>query len=350
MKQKIGIILHNELFGGVIIVMIFLLLLLTSCASTDDRTQALLLKQTAPTAPTKTDTLNSELIQRMASEKKSNSAADYRVGPEDLLDIDVFQVPELKTTARVSARGYIRLHLIDEIRADGLTVSELESLIATRLGKYLQEPVVAIFVKEYRSQQISVLGAVKNPQVYYVSGQRYLLDILSLSGGLTPEAGSVCILQTISTASPGNSSTEKIVIDLDELLINGRAELNVPVKSGDVIQVPKKGVVFVTGAVMNPGEIQLGSKTTLTEAIGMAKGLRFEASRSDIKIYRDSGKSQREVIMVDYDSVLAGATPDSALRDKDIVIVSENGLKSFIKGIAGTLNFGLFSLGKGAGL
>lgn len=346
MKPTIGTILQNELFSGLIIVVIFFLLLLTSCAGTDDRTQALLLKQAAPAA-TETDTLNSELIQQMVQTRKSLSSADYKVGPEDLLEIDVFQVPELKTVARVSAKGYIKLHLVDEIKAEGLTVAELESLIATKLEKYLKEPVVSIFVKEYRSQQISVLGAVKNPQVYYVSGQRYLLDILSLAGGLTQEAGSICIVQTTADASNGNSLREKIVVDLDELLINGRADLNVPVKSGDVIQVPKKGIFFVTGAVGSPGEFQIKSKTTLTEAIGMAKGLRYEASRSDIKIYRDTGKAQREVLTVDYDSVLAGKIPDSELKDKDIIIITENGFKSFIKGIAGTLNFGVFSLGKG---
>jgi len=349
MKRTIVTILNNELFGGVIIVLIFFLLLLTSCASTDDRTQALLLKQTAPSA-TSTDTLNGVLIQKMVETRKNYSSADYKVGPEDLLEIDVFQVAELKTVARVSARGYIKLHLIDEIKAEGLSVSELESLLAAKLAKYLQEPVVSIFVKEYRSQQISVLGAVKNPQVFYVSGQKYLLDMLSLSGGLTPEAGSVCIVQTMSGAASKNGPPEKIVIDLDVLLMTGRADLNIPVNAGDVIQVPQKGIIFVSGAVGSPGEIPIRNKTTLTEAVGMAKGLRYEASRSDIRIYRDSGKSQREVITVDYDSVLAGTTPDSELRDKDIVIVSENGFKSFLRGIAGTLNFGIFSLGKGAGL
>ncbi len=346
MKRKIGIILHNELFGGAIIVLIFFLLVLTSCASNEDLTRAALLKYNSP-APAVSDTLNGKIVRGSVEAGKGHSSADYQIGPEDLLEIEVFQVPDLKTVARVSARGYIKLPLVDELKAGGETVSELESLIAEKLQKYVKEPVVSVFVKEYRSQQISVLGAVKNPQVYYVAGQKYLLDMLSLSGGLDKEAGSVCIVQTMQRDASGDSSREKIVIDLDELLMNGQAELNIPVHSGDVIQVPKRGIFFVTGAVGQSGEFPLQAKTTVTQALSMAKGLNYEASHSDIKIYRDTGKPQREALSVDYDSILAGKEKDFEVKDKDIIIVSTSGLKSFLRGIAGTLNFGAFSLGKG---
>ncbi len=344
MKSTIIKILRNELFGGFIIVIIFFLLLLTSCASNEDLTRATLMKYDSAT-PTMTDTMNVEIARKSVKAGDVRSSADYQIGPEDLLEIDVFQVPELKTSARVSGRGYIKLLLLDEVKAGGLTVSELESVLADKLRKFLKEPAVSVFVKEFRSQQISVLGSVKNPMVYYVSGQKYLLDMLSLSGGLTDLAGSVCIIQR----SPGESrdgTAEKIVIDLDELLMNGRAELNVPVHSGDIIQVPKKGIFFVTGAVGLSGEFPLHGKMTLTQALSTAKGLNYEASRSDIKIYRVTGKPQREVLNVDYDSLLEGKTVDLEIKDKDIIIVSTNGLKNIIKGLAGTLNFGVFSLGR----
>ncbi len=345
MKRKISILLRNELFGGVIIVLIFFLLVLTSCASNEDLTRAALLKYNSP-APPVSDTLNGKIVRNSVEAGKSRSSADYQIGPEDLLEIDVFQVPDLKTVARVSARGYIKLPLVDELKAGGETVSELESLIAEKLQKYVKEPVVSVFVKEYRSQQISVLGAVKNPQVYYVAGQKYLLDMLSLSGGLSPEAGSVCIVQTMQRGASGDGSREKIVIDLDELLMNGQAELNIPVHSGDVIQVPKRGIFFVTGAVGQSGEFPLQGKPTITQALSMAKGLNYEASHSDIKIYRVTGKPEREVVTVDYDEILAGKVLDPEIKDKDIIIVSNNKLKSFLRGIAGTLNFGAFSLGR----
>lgn len=347
MKPKITIVLHNELFGGFIIVLIFFLLLLSSCASNEKLTQSVLLQHASPAASEKTELLNAKLINNNAVSRQASSSADYRIGPEDLLEIDVFQVPELKTSARVSAKGYIKLHLVDKIEAAGLTVAELESLIAKRLEQYMTEPVVSVFVREFRSQRISVLGSVKSPLVYYVTGQKYLLDMISMAGGLTPEAGSVCIVQTVTGGSTDQDARERIVIDLNELLIKGRTELNIPVHSGDVIQVPRSGIFFVTGSVKEPGEFQLRGKTTLTQALSMAKGLSYEASSTDIKIYRDTGKPQREVLSVDYDAVLAGKNLDTELLDRDIIIIGNSPLKSFIKGIGGAINLGAISLGKG---
>jgi polysaccharide export outer membrane protein len=347
MRQTARVILTNDLFRSLIVLLAFVLLLLTSCASNDMRTQALLEQRTSDVPASDTDKLNSEIALKNMELRESVSSADYRIGAEDLLEIDIFQVMEMKTTERVSAKGYIRLPLIGDVKASGCTVSEFETLIAEKLTKYIKEPQVSIFIKEYRSQQISVLGSVKDPRMYYVSGQKYLLDILSLAGGLTDAAGSVCIVQTVSAANPDSGSREKIVIDLDALLKDGRADLNIPVYSGDVIQVPKKGIFFVDGAVRNPGEFPINGKTTLTEAISIAKGFSFEASRSDVRIYRDTGKAEREIITLDYNAILAGESRDCVLKDKDIIIVSASGFKIFLKGFSGALNLGGFSLGKG---
>lgn len=348
MKKTLRMILTNDLFQSFIVLLLFAVLLVTSCAGNDVRTQALLAQRTADASPSETDTLNSEIALKNAELRNTVSLSDYKIGAEDLLEIDVFQVPELKTTERVSAKGYVKLTLIGDVKASGRTVSELETVISEKLAKYVKDPQVSVFVKEYRSQQISVLGAVRDPRLYYVSGQKRLLGMLSMAGGLTPEAGSVCIIQKVSDGSGGKGPGEKMVIDLDALLKNGQTDLNIPVYSGDIIQVPKKGIFFVDGAVRDPGEFPINGKTTLTEAISIAKGFSFEASHSDVKIYRDTGKAERKVITLNYDSILEGKTPDCVLKDKDIVIVSTNGFKSFIKGFGGALNLGGFSLGKGA--
>jgi len=295
----------------------------------------------------KTEQLNSALAENNVNLRKPHSISDYKIGPEDLLEIDTFQVQELRSTVRVSAQGFIKIPLVEKVEAGGLTVSELETVIAKKLEKYVKEPVVSVFVKEYRSQQISVLGSVRNPSVYYAAGQKYLLDMLSLAGGLNPEAGSVCIIQrTAKTDSGDKESIEKIVIDLDELLINGRAALNIPMFSGDIVQVPKSGIFFVDGAVRAPGEYQLkGKNTTFSQAISMAKGIDYSGLRSGIKIYRDNGKPERDVIDIDYDSVLNGQSPDIPIREKDIIIVDSSGFKRFLGTLSGAANFGMFSLG-----
>jgi polysaccharide export outer membrane protein len=299
----------------------------------------------------KSDRLNNEIARKNTDYRRTFATADYKIGPEDLLEIDTFQVQELKSTVRVSAQGFIKIPLVDKIEAGGLTVSELESLIAKKLEKFVREPVVSVFVREYRSQQISVLGSVKEPRVYYATGQKYLLDMLSQAGGLTQEAGSVCIIQRATRTGAGDEEfVEKIVIDLDELLINGRADLNIPMFAGDIVQVPKSGIFFVDGAVRSPGEYQLkGKSTTFSQAISMAKGLDYSARQSDIKIYRDNGSAEREIITIDYDAVLAGQSPDIPIREKDIIIVGTSGFKKLLGTISGAANFGMFSIG-GRGL
>ncbi len=341
--KKLKIMLTNELFLSVVSIVLFVLLLLNSCASNEMQAKTQLQLNASSE---KNEKLNSALTQKNLDFRKAYSASDYKVGPDDLLEIDTFQVQDLKSTVRVSAQGFIKIPLVDKIKAGGLTVSELESYIAKKLEQYVKEPVVSVFVKEYRSQQISVLGSVKDPRVYYATGQKYLLDMLSLAGGLTQDAGSVCIIQrTSGPLDSGRESIDKIVIDLDELLVNGRADLNIPMLSGDVVQVPQSGIFFVDGAVNNPGEYHLKGKTTITQALSMAKGLDLTAERSEVKVFRDNGQQDRELINVDYDSILAGKSPDIQIIEKDIIIVSSSGFKRFLNTVSGSLGFGMFRVG-----
>lgn len=329
----------------IFIVLIFLSLLTSSCSNNDVRPEKALLQ--APELA-RSNKLNDQLFQKSAEWTGKVDRSDYKIGAEDLLDIEIFQAQELKTTARVSSQGYIKLPLGEKIKAAGFTVSELEARIAGSLKEYMVDPMVSVFVKEYRSHQISVLGYVKTPSVYYVSGQKTLLDMLSMAGGLTPEGADTCVIQrTVTSDKDGSRHTESIVVDLNELLMKGRAELNIPVEAGDLIHVPKAGVFFVDGAVGSPGLFSLKGTVTLVQALSMAKGLAYEAAHGGIRIYRDNGKPEREVITADYDSILNGKSKDVELKDKDIIIVSTSGLKSLIKGLAGTANFGMFSVGRG---
>ncbi|MDA8168381.1 MAG: polysaccharide export protein [Nitrospiraceae bacterium] len=269
---------------------------------------------------------------------------DYRIGPEDLLEISVFQIDELKTDTRVSSLGEINVPLAGRVKAAGLTAGQLETLLAGRLRDYLEEPVVNVFIKEYRSRNITVLGAVKNPQVFSVTGRRHLLDMLSAAGGLTDEASSLCSIQR--TAEDG-SSRQLITIDLNELLIGGRMELNIPLEAGDVINVPEGGVFFVDGAVESPGSFRIKNGTTVTQAISMAKGMNYEAEKDGIRIYRDTGKPEKEIIKVDYDMILAGKEQDPPVRNNDVIIVPKNGFREFFKNLRSSIYTGFFSIGKG---
>ncbi|MDQ7788243.1 MAG: SLBB domain-containing protein, partial [Thermodesulfovibrionales bacterium] len=135
---------------------------------------------------------------------------------------------------------------------------------------------------------------------------------------------------------------DNIVIDLDQLLIKGQVAFNIAMNAGDVILVPKSGIFFVDGAVKNPGSFPLKGKMTFTQAISLAKGFGVDAKKSDIKIYRDTGKQERDVITIDYDDVLDRKLPDIEMKDKDVIIVTSSTLKRIYGGLAGYFNFGYF--------
>lgn len=297
-----------------------------------------------PAVKKKTERLN-EVI--MGSSANRSIVDDYLIGPEDLLEIEAYNVEELKKTLRVNSQGDIALPLIGVIRAKGMTTSELEKEITRKLERYVQETTVNVFVKEYRSQRICVIGAVKTPQAYAVTGQRYLIDMLMTAGGLSEDAGNICYVIRPTVQNLPNSRAGTIVIDLDELLAKGNFNLNIPVFAGDVVNVPKGGVVFVDGAVKDPGAYNMRGKITMVQAITMAKGVNSNAKLSDIRIFRDNGKGDRDVIAVDYEAIRKGESPDIALAENDIIIVPQSGIKNFFNGFMSSLR-GLVSFGSGS--
>ena len=115
--------------------------------------------------------------------------SDYRIGPQDLIDVSVFQVPDLTRSLRVNSFGQISLPLIGSLQAGGMTVQELEASIASHLSeKFLQNPQVTVFIKEYASQRVTVEGAVTKPGIFPLTGRTTLLQCIAVSGGFLPLA------------------------------------------------------------------------------------------------------------------------------------------------------------------
>ncbi len=292
----------------------------------------------------KTDIMNEALMLSAAS--RQTNGDDYLIGPEDILEIEAFNVEELKKTLRVNSTGVIALPLIGIIKVEGMTTSGVEQLITKKLEKYVEETVVNVFVKEYKSQRISVIGAVEKPHVFAVTGQRYVIDMLMMAGGIRNDAGKICyVIRPEKTAGPDNTAgNSMIVIDLDELLINGNLSLNIPVFAGDVINVPKGGIFFVDGAINTPGAYTMKGQTTLVQAISMAKGVNSNAVMDDIRIFRDNGNGDRDIIIADYGAMKKGKEPDIFLAENDIIIVPRSGIKKFFNGFISTIK-GFVSFG-----
>jgi polysaccharide export outer membrane protein len=327
----------------------FLAFTFTGCASRQEVRTANptpeQLAQASPAEKTKADKLNDLLIKSLVS-SNINTDADYIIGSEDTLEIEVFQVEELKKTVRVSAQGYIGLPLIGRVKAKGLTAIQLEKEIGAMLEeKYLQQPTVTVHVKDYNSQKIAVLGAVGRPQIYPVTGPKYLLDMIVMAGGLAQGAGTMCyIIRAAGPEETDRSKNQTIVIDLGDMLEKGNLALNIPVFGGDVINIPKGATVLVGGAVNRKGAIQMQGKVTLSRVIIMADGLRADASSSDIKVYREKGDGNRDIITVDLDAILEGKEKDFELKENDVVVAQRSPLKGFISDVStivrGSMSFG----------
>jgi polysaccharide export outer membrane protein len=301
-----------------------------------------------------------ERILMSAHSSRRDIYRDYKIGPEDLLEISIFEDEKLNKTVRVSSQGNISLPLLGILKVKGLTANELEKEIRDLLAeKYFQDPHVSVFIKEYRNQRISVMGSVEKPGVYDVTGQKTVLDILAMAGGLKGDAGPLLFLirpprledeVLKGKKDSDDQSLKTFMIDLEGLLVKGDLALNLPLIHGDVINIPVSGKIFVGGEVKIPGGFSLGGKKlTLSQAISLAGGLGPKAAGSETKIFRYSEKgTDKEILSANVYAIQKGQEEDLHLKESDIIIVPKSGTKAFLielrDTVKGLLGFG-FSLG-----
>ena len=289
--------------------------------------------------------MNQRLLMSMASSKREVHQ-DYKIGPEDLLEISVFEDERLNKILRVSSQGNINFPMLGVVKVKGLTASELEKEIHDLLAeKYFQDPNVNVFIKEYRNQQISVLGSVLKPGAYEFSGQRMVLDMLGAAGGLQENAGMLLFLirpprleaELPKKTEEGELAEEKpltFVVDLEELLGKGNLALNLPLMNGDVINIPVSGKVYVGGEVKSPSGFVKGKNLTLSQAIVMAGGLKGIANASETRIFRFGMEgAEKRVIIMDVYAIQKGQKEDFHLKENDIVFVPRSEVKTVLQEI-----------------
>ena len=262
---------------------------------------------------------------QVTQEAKDALVRAYRIGPGDLLEIKVFEVKELDQTVRVSEDGSITLPLLGRVVVEGLTqegvVQKLTSLLS---AKYVKNPQVTIFIKEYKNQQVAVIGAVEKAGSYELVGRKNLLQIISMAGGFSETAGNeVFILR-----ERPDGAASAIAIDLKDLLVNGNQALNVPIEPNDVINVPvdKEIRVFVMGRVTRPGAVRakLSEGVTLLQAIADAGGLAEGAKESAITISRKDPAGKEKKIKINLKDIIRGRKKDIVLQEGDVVYVPES--------------------------
>lgn len=258
----------------------------------------------------------------------------YALGSGDQLVIRAIDVADISDKpVRIDETGHITLPLIGRVRAADLTIHQLELDLDRRLRQYVLDPQVAVSITELRSQPVSIIGAVNQPGVHQLQGDKTLLEILSLAGGLRQDAGpTVKITRERVWGAPTvvgaklDSGGEHFMaeVSVKELIQGSSSNLNIPIRPRDVIAVPVGELVYVIGEVRKPGGFVLNSHETLSvlQALSMAEGLARTADAKHAKILRKPANNQPRVeIAVNMKGILEGKSPDLPVQPNDILFV-----------------------------
>jgi polysaccharide export outer membrane protein len=253
-----------------------------------------------------------------------DAVVEYKLGPKDLLEIKVLEVPELNVDRRVTDNGTIDIPLLGDFQVSGLTASEVGSrLEETLTSKYVNRANVSVVVKEYANKPVSVVGAVRNSGSLTISGRWTLLQAISAAGGVTEAAGRKIYVLRRSD----NGLSDALEIDTEKLFLGSVTMWNIPILPADVINVaPKTQIrVFCLGEVKSPGALDFSSedRLTLLSVVARAGGLTDRASKS-ILIKRRTTEGKESEVVVNLGRVLAGKDADPVLEPNDIVVVKES--------------------------
>ena len=274
--------------------------------------------------------------------RATNAVTDslYRIGPGDVLEIRVFNKPQLSREAvRVDNRGLVRMPMIEnEIQAGCRTEAELAEVLATLYLKYQRHPHVDVFVKEYSSKPVAVMGAVGKPGQFQLQRRVRLLELVSLAGGPTDRAGQQVLVAHSAELPSCENTAAASANNFDHYdltsTIRGDASSNPYVQAGDIITVPEAQQVFVVGNVFKPSSISLKEKITVSQAVAIAGGTMADAKRDQVRILRQlPGSPTKTEILVNLEAISKRKADDVELKANDIVEVPTSSGKRFFRGL-----------------
>ena len=267
---------------------------------------------------------------------------DYVLGPNDTFSV---VVPNLETefadkTFRIDGSGDVTIPLAGRVHAAGLSAAELEKELRTRLGRVLKDPDVSVALATLSSQTVSILGSVNTPGIKQIESGKSLFDVLSLAGGLRPDAGYLIRITRDQQWGPlplpgaqndatGLHSTASVRVK--DIMYARDTSANIPIMPGDAISVPQAEIVYAVGSVTKPGGFPLNEHETLSalQVVSLAEGLVRTAAPDKAKILRVvDGSPKREEIPVDLKALMAGKGADVELRASDILFVPNSAAKS----------------------
>ena len=308
---------------------------------------------------TETPQQTNDKIQQLATLAREHPP-DSPIGSGDLLHIDVFDVPELSRDVRVGDAGDISYPLIPgRIIAAGLTPIALEEKVERLLieNGLVSHPQVSVFVKEQTSQPVTVVGAVQHTMVYQAVRPTSLLEVLSAAGGITDDAGNLVLItrpahpgatatRNVSDTNDPDKDQQIITIRLQDLLESGNSVYNVPVYGGDVVSVPRAGIVYVLGfGVSQPGGYVVqgrGEQVTVLKALALAHGLTtFAKANSAVIMRTNPATGNKDQLPVHIKDIENHKVDDVAMKSNDILYIPDSrGLKVLARGSEAALGVG----------
>lgn len=242
-------------------------------------------------------------------------AADYRLGSGDVVKITVFDHPELKLDTTVDEQGRINFPLVGGVPVAGETAASAQKRIAAALekGGFLKNAQVNLIVDKYRSQQVSVLGQVKNPGKYSLESASTVTDLLAEAGGVTLAGSDTVIL--IHRQQNGQAAPQQVEIDTRAMYHNKQFALDQQVRDGDVIFVPRAPVFYIYGEVQKPGAFRLEQHMTVMQALSVGGGITPRGTQRGIQIRRRGADGKTNTL---------SASLGDEIRADDVIYVKES--------------------------
>lgn len=245
----------------------------------------------------------------------AQSAADYLIGPQDVLTIQVFDQADLGGKYSVESDGTFTFPLIGRVKAGGLTLRAFEGELKARLADgYFRNPQVTVAVEHYRSQRVFVIGEVRQPGPVPLTGGMTLIEALAHAGSTLPTAsGDVAVVRARSGKSDGpRTPTEAAGSEVFRASIrdleSGEFSQNLALRDGDTVFVPRAETVYVFGQVKNPGAYGIQTNTTVLQALSLAGGVNEHGAMNRIKVMRLENGEKREIKVKLSDLVRPGDT------------------------------------------
>ncbi len=273
---------------------------------------------------------------------------DYVLGPGDQILVHVTDLDEIPSQPlRVDPNGFIDLPLAGPVHAAGLTMEQFKSELASKLSRFINSPDISANLTESESRPVSVVGEVSNPGVHQLSGSKRLLDVLSLSGGLKPDAGPSVIvtreakwgkIQAPGATLDPATGVSTITFPLDSLMSSKDPSENIVLEPDDIVSVPKGDLVYVVGEVRKAGGFAMSTHVTVSvlQAISLAEGLATDNAASRAQILRPSheGDGAPRQIPVDIPKIVAGKAPDVKLFANDVLYIPHSNVKVITRRVA----------------